>query len=84
MLIAACGCMMQQEHIVAKIMKNYPFVDVLFGTHNIEEFPALLSQRLASGKAAYKVKTEGGAIAEGIGAKRRYAYKACVTIMQMQ
>ncbi len=82
MLIAVCGCMMQQEHIVAKIMKNYPFVDVLFGTHNIEEFPALLSQRLASGKAAYKVKTEGGAIAEGIGAKRRYAYKAYVTIMQ--
>ena len=43
---------------------------------------ALLSQRLASGKTAYKVKTEGGAIAEGIGAKRRYAYKAYVTIMQ--
>ncbi len=82
MLIAVCGCMMQQEHIVEQIVTKYPFVDVLFGTHNIEEFPALLSQRLASGKAAYKVDDKARPIAEGLGARRRYAYKASVTVMQ--
>lgn len=41
---AVCGCMMQQEHIVTKIRRQYPWVDVIFGTHNIHEFPEMLQQ----------------------------------------
>lgn len=39
-----CGCMMQQEHIVTAIRRQYPWVDVIFGTHNIHEFPEMLQQ----------------------------------------
>ena len=39
-----CGCMMQQEHIVTRIRRQYPWVDVIFGTHNIHEFPQMLEQ----------------------------------------
>ena len=39
-----CGCMMQQEHIVGQVRRQYPWVDVIFGTHNIHEFPQMLQQ----------------------------------------
>ena len=39
-----CGCMMQQEHIVTQVRRQYPWVDVIFGTHNIHEFPQMLEQ----------------------------------------
>ena len=35
MIIAICGCMMQVPTVVEKIQKSYPFVDIIFGTHNI-------------------------------------------------
>ncbi len=44
--IALCGCMMQEEQVVAKIRESYPFVDLIFGTQNIEKFPILLDSIL--------------------------------------
>ena len=35
MIIALCGCMMQEAQVVEKIKKSYRFVDLIFGTHNI-------------------------------------------------
>ena len=43
-----CGCMMQQEHIVTEIRQSYPWVDVIFGTHNVDEFPQMLAQMYAA------------------------------------
>ena len=34
-----CGCMMQQQHIIDTIKSKYPWVDIIFGTHNIDSFP---------------------------------------------
>ena len=42
--VCVCGCMMQQEHITTKIRQSYPWVDVIFGTHNIHEFPDMLEE----------------------------------------
>ena len=47
-----CGCMMQQEHIVTAIRRQYPWVDVIFGTHNIDEFPEML-------RRMYRARTAG-------------------------
>jgi len=82
MKIAVCGCMMQQEHIINKIIKKYSFVDIIFGTHNIHELPLLLKQNLQTGKAVYKVLQESNKIVEGLQADRKYAFKAYVKIMQ--
>ena len=38
MMIALCGCMMQEETVVEKIKKSYRFVDIIFGTHNIFKY----------------------------------------------
>ena len=41
MMIALCGCMMQEPEVVEKIKKSYRFVDLVFGTHNIFKFAEL-------------------------------------------
>ena len=41
-LIALCGCMMEQEHVANKIYKSFPFVGLVFGTHCMHIFPQLL------------------------------------------
>ena len=44
MMIALCGCMMQEPDVVEKIRKNYKYVNLVFGTHNIFKFAELLCQ----------------------------------------
>ena len=41
MQIVLFGCMMQEPHVVEKIRKTYPFVNLVFGTHNIFKFAEL-------------------------------------------
>ena len=55
--VCVCGCMMQQEHIVTAIRRQYPWVDVIFGTHNIHEFPEML-QQLYRGREAFTQEDE--------------------------
>ena len=50
MMIALCGCMMQEPEVVEKLKKSYPFVDLIFGTHNIFKFAELLATRMESGR----------------------------------
>ena len=44
--IALCGCMVQQAHMREKIKKSYPYVDLVFGTHELWRFPELLERML--------------------------------------
>ncbi len=45
MLIALCGCMMQEPSVIEKIKESYSFVDIIFGTHNIFKLAELLIAR---------------------------------------
>lgn len=65
--VCVCGCMMQQEHVTDRIRRSYPWVDVIFGTHNIHEFPDMLEElyenrakaaKAAEAKAVRSGKTE--------------------------
>ena len=42
MMIALCGCMMQEPEVVEKLKQSYRFVDLVFGNHNIFKFAELL------------------------------------------
>lgn len=66
MIIALCGCMMQQEHIAEKIKKSYPIVNLVFGTHVIHKLPQLLYETLTKGKRIFELPDTDGIIAEGI------------------
>lgn len=81
MIIAVCGCMMQQPHVVQEIKKKYPFVDLIFGTHNLHNFPVLLSNCKQSESMLVEVWDEEGEIIEGLPSIRKYGLKAFVTIM---
>ena len=47
LIIAVCGCMTQQKDRVEKIKTSYPFVDIVFGTHNLFMFKDFLLKRLS-------------------------------------
>lgn len=79
--IAVCGCMMQQPHIVEKLKSKYPWIDIIFGTHNLQEFPRLLSNSLNDRNKTIDVWLENGDIVEGLPAKRKYDFKSFVNIM---
>ncbi len=81
MLIALCGCMMQEEEVIEKLQKSYPYVDVIFGTHNIFRFPELLYMRLEGGSQIVDIWKETEEIVEDLPALRKYPFKTGVNIM---
>ncbi|MEG0369909.1 MAG: tRNA (N6-isopentenyl adenosine(37)-C2)-methylthiotransferase MiaB [Hungatella sp.] len=79
--VCVCGCMMQQQHIIDEVKSKYPWVDIIFGTHNIHEFPKLLSSVISEKQKVIDVWDAGGEIVEGLPVKRMYRHKAYVNIM---
>lgn len=80
-MVCVCGCMMQQEHIRDTIKKKYPWVDIVFGTHNIERFPQLLKEAYRERSRIVEVLDDRDKIAEGLPAARLFRHKAFVNIM---
>ena len=81
LIIALCGCMMQQTHIREKLQKSYPFVDIVFGTHNQYMVPEIFKTYLTRGKRFFADMTETNPVAEGIPAVRDNSAKAWLPIM---
>ncbi|MDD7719346.1 MAG: tRNA (N6-isopentenyl adenosine(37)-C2)-methylthiotransferase MiaB [Eubacteriaceae bacterium] len=79
--VCVCGCMMQQQHVIDTIKAKYPWVDVIFGTHNIHKLPELLADVIARKGKQIDVWPEGGEIVEGLPCERLYKSKALVNIM---
>lgn len=82
MMVCVCGCMMQQQRIIDMIKSKYSWVDLVFGTHNMSEFPKLFKNAAEEKAHIVDVWEDGRAIAEGLPAQRAYSYKAFVNIMQ--
>ena len=76
-----CGCMAQQEHIVDKILKSYPQVDLVFGTHNINRLPLLLKDALLNKERVVEVFSNKSEIHENLPVVRNNKLKAWVNIM---
>ncbi len=92
MIIAMCGCMMQEPTAVEKIKKSYHFVDLIFGTHNIFKLAELLwcvleerrLQRLDKNqkhRMVIDVWKDTNEIIEELPSSRKYSFKAGVNIM---
>ena len=80
-VIALCGCMMQQQHIAEKIKKSFPFVDLVFGTHVVHKVPELIYLALTKNRRVFELPDVDGVIAEGIPVKRDNDKKAWIPIM---
>jgi len=81
-MVVLCGCMMQQQHIIDTVKQKYPWVDLVFGTHNIGEFPKLFKNVAENHERVIDIWEGSDTIAEGLPAKRLYDFKAFVSIMQ--
>ena len=58
MIIAICGCMSQQKGYAEQIVKKYPYVDIIFGTHNLAQFERFLKQKQTQKRVVEIVETE--------------------------
>jgi len=79
--VCVCGCMMQQQSVIDTLKAKYPWVDVVFGTHNIHEFPTLLERVHRENVRITRVLPDMENIVEGLPASRLFRHKALVNIM---
>ncbi len=80
-LIALCGCMMEQEHVANRIYKSFPFVGLVFGTHSLHHFPELMYSSLVNGKRVFERGNDDKKIYEGIPTHRDGYFKGWLPIM---
>ncbi|GFR35569.1 tRNA (N6-isopentenyl adenosine(37)-C2)-methylthiotransferase MiaB [Thermobrachium celere] len=81
LIIGICGCMMQQKGMPEEIKKKYPYVDIIFGTHNIHRLPELINNVKQANSTVIEVWEQEGEIVEGLPIERKSDIKAFVTIM---
>lgn len=81
MIIALCGCMMQEPEVVEKIKTSYKFVDLVFGTFNVFKLAELLDSRWNSQGQIIDIWEETKDIIEELPTERKYSFKSGVNIM---
>lgn len=80
-MICLGGCMSQEKHVVEKVKKSYPQVDIIFGTHNLHKLPEMIKTKLNENRKVYDVWDIDGEVIEGLPVKRVSEKNALVTIM---
>ena len=75
-----CGCLMQQEGVAEKIMHSYPYVNLIFGTHNIPDILNLIDAHLKRKKDLVSIVSGEGNVFENLPSTRLDNIKAFVNI----
>lgn len=81
LVIAVCGCMMQQKGMAEDIVRRFPYVDIVFGTHNAYKFPEYLNRVKQDNVVVKEIMDKETEIIEGMPIERKSDAKAYVTIM---
>ena len=80
LILGLCGCMAQEESVVDEIREKHPYIDIIFGTHNMNELPKILLNFY--GKQLIEVYSKEGDVIEfGNLYKRDSKASAWVNIM---
>ena len=80
-LLGICGCMAQEESVIDLIRDKYPYVDFVFGTHNIDDMIKVINESVKTNKQTIEVYSILGNICEGIPEKKDSSISAWVDIM---
>lgn len=64
LIIAVGGCMTQQKGRAEALRDKFPFIDIIFGTHNLEEFGTLLDKKLSGTERLIEIWEKEGAVRE--------------------
>ena len=81
LLICVGGCMMQEAGVAQSLKDHYPFIDLIFGTHNLHRLPELLFRTLNEKQPVVEVTDGDGVIAEGLPARRASRFSAFINVM---
>ena len=65
LIIAVGGCMTQQKDFSQNFLKKFPYVDIVFGTHNLEDFKQLFLKKINQNKRVVEIEDVEGTIIEG-------------------
>ena len=80
-MIAVCGCMMEQERVAERIRNSFPFVNIVFGTHVIHKLPEMMYTAVTDSKRVFVRGEERREIIEGLPVRRDGKSRAWVTVM---
>ena len=81
MIIAMCGCMMQEPEVVEKIKTSYKFVDIVFGTFNIFKLAELMYMCFTGDEQVIDIWDSTKEVVEELPTSRKYPFKSGVNIM---
>lgn len=79
-IIAVGGCMTQQKGFAENFKAKFPFIDIIFGTHNLDDFGTLLQKRLNGQKSVIEVLEKEQAVCESTPKARNSYPNAWVNI----
>lgn len=81
MMIALCGCMMQEPQVVQTISEKYKFVDIVFGTHNVYKLAELYCNSFQAKGTVIDIWKDTNLIVEDLPTTRDSSFKSGVNIM---
>lgn len=79
-IVCVCGCMPQQPRVQDEIKKSFSWVDVVFGTQTIGDFPRLLNDRISTGKKQFSITANNSIVPDEKESKRLHKHKSLVNI----
>ena len=80
-IVGVCGCMAQEETPVTYVKNHFPYVNLIFGTHNIDSIYSLLDSCITEKYRLIDVISNQDDIVEDLPSIRFDQYKAFVNIM---
>ena len=81
LIVGLCGCMAQEASVISQIMRDYKFVNFVFGTHNMYQLPQILDKAIEENRQEIEVFSREGDLVEGLPVVRANGYKAYVNII---
>ncbi len=81
MIIAVCGCMVQQQANADRIKKSFPYVDMVFGTFCRWRLAEFIYRRLSGSGRIFELTERSDDIVEGVPIRRDGSFKAWIPIM---
>ena len=81
LLVGLCGCMAQEASVVSEILEKFPWINFVFGTHNIYQLPSIIDKAISENKQQIEVFSKEGDLVEGLPVIRASKFKAYVNII---
>jgi tRNA-2-methylthio-N6-dimethylallyladenosine synthase len=79
-LLVLAGCVMGESGVAEKLMRTYPYISLIIGTHDVANILTLLDEVLRKRKAIVDVRSFAGEVVEGLPSIRLSPYEAYVNI----